>query len=264
MSIKRLVLIFILALLLGGIVNVPAAFVLKKVEPSIPQTVSVQGVSGTVWSGRAQLINVRTAQGLHAVNDLKWRVNPLHLFLGRVKAHVTFGMLGGEAESDVSVSLGKTLTLNDFIYLGGVQPWVQHYSNGFADMTGQATLKIKSLDYALAPEPNQLTWPQNVEAQLVLSQTNVTRPMPMGLGNVSADVTQENNGKLVARLTGNGGELDISGQAHIQQDLNYATDIKLKPTNKLQDNMRSALGIALPQQSDGSFMVKQKGALRLR
>lgn len=266
MSIKRLVLLFFLALLVGGVVNVPASFVLK--QAGIPGAtlphVGIQGVSGTVWSGKAHAVDIRTPKGTHTLSDFKWCVNPLYLFLGKAKAHVSFDAFGGNAESDVSVNLGKTLFVNDLTYSGALQPLVQTFSNGMADATANALLKIERVRYSLVPEQGKPNWPEDLKGQLLLNKGQLLRPIPMLVGNVQADITQADDGQINAVLNGKQGELDISGNAFIRADLNYTTDITLKPTDKLQSSMESALGLALPQQPDGRFTVKRKGVLPVR
>lgn len=266
MSIKRLVWLFLLALLVGGVVNVPASFVLK--QAGIPganlPNVGIQGVSGTVWSGQAQSVDIQTVKGTHTLSDFKWCVNPLYLFLGKAKARVSFGSFGGNAESDVSVSLGKTLSVDDLTYSGALQPLVQAFSNGMADATANALLKIEHVTYPLEAEQGKLNWPKNLKGQLLLSKGQLLRPMPMLVGDVQVDMTQTDGGQINAVINGKQGELDMSGNASITANLNYATDIKLSPTDKLQSSVESALGLALPKQADGSFAVKRKGTLPLR
>lgn len=259
MSNRRLILIFVLALLLGGGVNVPATFVLKYV--AVPN-VSIQGVSGTVWSGEAEKIDVPTQYGVQSVNKLRWRVNPLYVFLGKAKAHITFEFLGGQAHSDVSVSLGKTISVNNFEYVGAAQPIVQAFSNGVADMTGDVLIKLETLSCELAPENNAPIWPEDVKGRVMMAQSKLVRPVPMLVGNMQVDITQSEDGALSAQLKGQQGEVDVSGVARVTRERAYSTDIVLTPTDKLQDSIRSALGLALPKQPNGSFAVKQQGVLR--
>lgn len=266
MSNKRLVLIFFLALFMGALANVPASFVLKQAGIPSPKlaNVTIQGVSGTIWSGKARLIDIKTAKGTHTLSNFTWRINPLYLFVAKAKTHVTFTVFGGNAKSDMSIGLSKTLYVNDLTYSGALQPLVQTFSNGMADANATVLLSIDEVSYQLTPEQNQPNWPVGLKAQLVLNQGQLTKPIPMLVGDVQADITQTDDGQINAVLNGKKGELDISGNASITSNLNYATDIKLTPTDKLQNSTQSVLGIALPQQPDGHFVLKRKGVLQLR
>ena len=60
----------------------PAIQVIGRVD--LPKNVSISGVSGTLWTGKAQTIVVN---GL-PINNVNWELSPLALLIGKVSAHV--------------------------------------------------------------------------------------------------------------------------------------------------------------------------------
>ncbi len=68
----------IVAFLLFAIANMPAVQVIGRVN--LPSNVSLSGISGTLFNGKAQTV---VANGL-PINNVKWQLNPLYIFLGKI------------------------------------------------------------------------------------------------------------------------------------------------------------------------------------
>ncbi|MEW9797736.1 type II secretion system protein N [Alteromonas sp. CYL-A6] len=77
----------ILAFVIFLIAYLPASQVLGRL--SLPKNVSVSGISGTLWEGKARLI---VANGL-PIENLRWSLNPLSLLAGRISAELNAGEL---------------------------------------------------------------------------------------------------------------------------------------------------------------------------
>ena len=75
----------ILAFLLFAIAYMPAVQVIGRL--SLPNNVSISGVSGSLFSGKAQTVVVNSLP----INNVKWELNPLHLLLGKVKLDLKAG-----------------------------------------------------------------------------------------------------------------------------------------------------------------------------
>ncbi|WOI37684.1 type II secretion system protein N [Alteromonas sp. CI.11.F.A3] len=75
----------IVAFLIFAIAYMPAIQVIGRVD--LPKNVSISGVSGTLWTGKAQTIVVN---GL-PINNVNWELSPLALLIGNVSAHVKAG-----------------------------------------------------------------------------------------------------------------------------------------------------------------------------
>jgi general secretion pathway protein N len=77
----------IAAFIIFAIAYMPATHLVGRV--SLPKGVSVNNVSGTVWSGRAQQAIVN---GL-PINNLRWDISPLALVTGTLSAQISGGNL---------------------------------------------------------------------------------------------------------------------------------------------------------------------------
>ena len=75
----------ILAFLLFAIAYIPAVQVIGRL--SLPNNVSISGVSGSLFSGKAQTVVVNSLP----INNVKWELNPLHLLLGKAKLDLKAG-----------------------------------------------------------------------------------------------------------------------------------------------------------------------------
>jgi len=72
----------IIAFLLFAIAYMPAVHVIGRI--ALPSNVAVSGVSGTLFSGKAQTVVVN---GL-PINNVKWELSPLHMLIGKIKLNL--------------------------------------------------------------------------------------------------------------------------------------------------------------------------------
>ena len=91
------------AYLLFLAVNLPAAWLGLALERASRGAVVLGDAQGTVWEGSGAL-GLRSAGTLRRVADIQWSVNPLSLFIGRLRVQVS-----GSA-SDAKVSARLTLS----------------------------------------------------------------------------------------------------------------------------------------------------------
>lgn len=75
----------IIAFLIFAIAYMPAVQVIGRI--TLPQNVSIEGVSGTLFSGKAQTVVVN---GL-PINNVKWELNPLYMLIGSINLDVKAG-----------------------------------------------------------------------------------------------------------------------------------------------------------------------------
>src|SRR4026208_261275 len=152
------------AFLLFALVTLPASVVLSFFHPP---GVTLAGVSGTIWKGRAQAVR----SGNVHVGSVEWNLNVLALLTGKLGADVKVTRSDGFAQGSIAVS-GSRVTmrgLNAALPLSALPP------NVVQGWTGAATLTLTQLvlDNALpvaatgTGEGTDLTGPAN-------------RPIPMG------------------------------------------------------------------------------------
>jgi len=105
-SVRRLVIAGLLTFLAGLVILFPARVAVNLAD--VPG-VSIAGVEGTVWRGSARDVS---AGGIY-VRDLRWRLKPLSLLLGRLSAAIEASPAGGFVNANASVTAGGKVTVRD-------------------------------------------------------------------------------------------------------------------------------------------------------
>src|SRR5690349_4524359 len=122
------------AFLLFALVTLPASAVLSFFHPP---GVTLSGVSGTIWKGRAQAVR---SGNLH-IGSVEWSLDVLALLTGKLGAELKITRSDGFAQGAITVS-GTRVTmrsLNASLPLSALPPNV---AQGWA---GTATLKLPQL-----------------------------------------------------------------------------------------------------------------------
>ena len=100
---KKLVAFGIAAFLLFALVTLPASVVLSLINL---QGVTLSGVSGSIWNGRAEAVRAGTLN----VGSVEWNLDVLALFTGKLGANVKVTRTDGFAQGAVAFS-GSSVTL---------------------------------------------------------------------------------------------------------------------------------------------------------
>lgn len=250
MKIRRLIFIFVAAFFVFVAVNVPIALFIKDGRLGPAQVYSAEG---TIWSGRANLVRF---QG-HDIKTPTWSVKPWYLLIGRVQAAVGFSYLEGTGKGDVSASLSKKVKLSDFEFSLPADQLTQQFANGFVGLEGNMTLQIDELDYAIGE-----AFVQNVSGYLGWQKSGVAYPISGTFGNISALISQNDDGLLTADLSNKGGELSISGTAALNPILDFDVDVTMKPKSNMSGALRDTLNSVARPKPDGSYPFKRSGNLR--
>ena len=193
------------AFLLFALVTLPASAVLSFFHVS---GVTLSGVSGTIWKGRAQAVR----SGNVHVGSVEWNLNVLALLTGKLGADVKVTRSDGFAQGSIAVS-GSRVTmrgLNAALPLSALPP------NVVQGWTGAATLKLTQLVLDNA-------WP--VAATGTVQVTDLTgpanRPIPMGGYKVVFPDGPAADGLQGALSDTGGGPLAVNGTIDIKKDRSY-------------------------------------------
>ena len=92
------------AFIIFALVTLPAAVVMSWLGSA---GVSAGGVSGTIWNGRAQVLQV---QGAH-IGSVEWKLHVLPLFMAHASADVKVTRIDGFATTQLSASPAGTVRL---------------------------------------------------------------------------------------------------------------------------------------------------------
>jgi general secretion pathway protein N len=190
-----------------------------------PAGLQVQGLEGTLWSGRAAAANV----GELALHDVRWSVHAWQLLLGRLaadlRAQLDEGFVAAHVKATRShVSLSEVRastslpTLRPLLPVGGVR--------------GEANLTLSALEIDVAK-----AWPTKVIGDLKLLQLETVpfsvtgaRGKLVPIGNYAVRFT-EGAGPINATFNDTGGPLEVSGTLVVNAARGYKLDglIKTRP-----------------------------------
>ncbi|MEO1117447.1 MAG: type II secretion system protein N [Pseudomonadota bacterium] len=151
-GLRRLVLPVIIVFVIGLVVRLPASAVLSW---TLPDNVSTRGISGTIWSGTIDVVDVNGV----SMGPVSWRWRPAALASGRIGAVVEAGLPGGYLDGKVSVG-SDVMVLEDVRALANLASLTQRSSIGAARGTARVSatrLRLESL------------WPTDIEGEIRLT-----------------------------------------------------------------------------------------------
>lgn len=203
-SIRRLIVIAVIALLVGLIAKFPARVAYHWFAP--PE-IAVGGIHGTIWGGEAR---AASASGIY-LSEIEWRMRPLALFLGKLQYTVTARPSYGTFNSDVSFGFGGDITFSELesnVSLQLIESMV-----GINGLRGTASAKFERL---------QISDGIAVAADGTLDVRGLVLPLVSrsSIGGYSAEFFTQDTG-VVASVEDTDGIVDLAGSLSIGSDRAY-------------------------------------------
>jgi general secretion pathway protein N len=194
------------AFVLFALITLPAATVLSYFHPP---GVTLSGVSGTIWKGRAQAVR---SGNLH-VGSVEWDLSILALFTGKLGADVKITRSDGFAQASIAVS-GARVTMrgvNASLPLSSLPPNLVR-----GGWTGTATLRLPQLALENA-------WPVALTGTIEIVDLvgPADRPATLGGYKVVFPETAAADGLKGALSDTGGGPLAVNGTVDIKKDRSY-------------------------------------------
>ncbi len=215
------------------------------------QTPSLEGASGTLWSGEAERVSYQR----RLLGRLQWRFKPAYLLLGKVAYDLELQQTGQEFKGRLIVGLGGPYRLEgvDALLLARQLPdWLQQ-----RQLRIDGKLRAQQLDLAFTQE--QL---ESVSGTLQWIDGSVQSPVNLTLGDLQADLsTDEESGDIKASIRDLKGPLGIQAEVSLKPDGNYQFDGKLKAGDGVDSGVAGALKAIGRPQPDGSVQVKYSGRI---
>ena len=186
-----------------------------------PREMTLTGVQGTLWSGGA-------ASGAVAglpVQDIRWRVRPWMLLLGRVAASVESRLADGFINTNITVSPGS-VRFTDL--RGGTSLPALANVLPVRGMRGQASVALSMLEINGG-------WPSRVIGELRLAGLEVAPLIPSGtrqllpLGDYIVTFREAPEQGLLASFVDNSGPLEVSGTLGLDATRAYTLDAWIEP-----------------------------------
>ena len=248
-STRKLILIGVVSYLLFLIAQAPASL-LQQFLPA-ESGISLNGLQGALWSGRAG--NVRIQQ--HQLSNVQWSFNGWKLFTGKLAADIKAQFRGQAVSASIGLSAPGALTLDDTraqIDAATVGELVQI---PIAQLGGRVQI---ALDHVELPRGA----PPVASGMIIWKQASVTVAETVSLGDVNIQLQDAGDPPLLAVISNRGGDIRLSGKASVKRNGDYQLQLNLKPSTSSSDNVRNSLKMFARPQNDGSYQIDNNGNLK--
>ena len=212
-----------------------------------PPAVQLSGLQGTIWSGSAAEVS---AAGLY-LRNLKWRLQPLRLFTGKLGASLEASPSSGFIEADVAAGLGGDIALanvNASLPLRDFAPIVR-----VPGLSGNASLQFEELRFRDGLP---------IAATGTLAVADLVAPMvdPAPIGNYRAEFFTDDNA-VVASLEDVSGAFDLAASLTLSADRNYQFIGKVAATDSTSEKLRQQLRFLGSPNERGQHDIRLEGQL---
>ena len=220
----------------------------------MPNSVQGFGVEGSIWNGRARIINVAGQQ----LRNTEWNLALSRLALGQIGGNFKTRWGSGFAEGFGSISMTGTLRLRDA--QASFDVGLLNALLGIPKIGGQISLKIKDLEVIN-------NWPHLLSGSGEIR--NLSSPL-MGrgaadlIGNVAVEfdtATETDTQTITGQIQDTGGPLELSGTVLLTPPGNYDLSTRLKTRRDAPKELRDNLQFLGSPESDGSYIFKLAGSI---
>ncbi len=234
-----------LLLLINLVVSAPARL-LSLVVP--PEQLLLQGLTGTLWHGKASSVLLRLPQGYVQLGAVQWWLQPLSLVL--LAPHLTLHSVWGNQTLLVELVLRGQRDLDVFNLEGQVPAnLLGHFAPVAVD--GMLNLQLQSLQLRDG-------LPYSAAGRLVWQDGVWRSPRgPVPLGSYAMDVQQPEGEALQGQVITLSGPLQANGSVQLQQR-QYEVNILLGSETTLDAQLQQMLSlIAVPE--DAGYRISVQG-----
>ncbi|NVJ59072.1 MAG: type II secretion system protein N [Gammaproteobacteria bacterium] len=227
MSKKSIVLYFI-AFVVFLLMTLPARTFFNLLPDNLP--LSVSGIAGSLWSGRAAAITVER----QTISDVEWTFNPLWLLTGK---------LGGSVKaesSDLTVEGGWRLGFDETFYASDLNIKLDAAKLAhFMPIRGMELGGDIRADIASASFSNE-HGPQDVNATLYWLKSTASIAGPeVKLGNFTLAANSQEDKSILVELKPSKNLLDAQGNATIRWP--ETIDLDLSVTEEVPESLQSTI-----------------------
>jgi general secretion pathway protein N len=231
--------------------SLPAQQVAGWLGDNNQSTLTLRGINGTIWSGEAEHAYYQA----RPLGQIEWHFKPSRLFLGKLAYDIELQQTGQQLQGTLLAGLGNSVRLEavDALLLASQVPaWLQQ-----RQMRLDGKIRAQQLDLAFTD--GRLT---AAEGTLQWLEGSVLSPLNLALGDLQADLTtDEDTGDITAELRDLKGAIAIQGEARLKVDGNFQVKGKLKPGDKADPGIASALRAFGRPQPDGSIQLNYAGRM---
>ncbi len=231
------------------IATIPASLITKTVNNS--GIVTIQGISGSLWNGKAYTILINNNFEL---KNTRWSFSLWRILTGKIAIDIN----GQYLENDISAEIGTSFLGRYFIKnlqaKIPAQKVMQLVNIPLVQISGLINFNIDHAQWKQGELPlatGVINWNN---AQVTVADT-------VPLGNVSITLRESEQQLLNAEIKNQGGDIKINGMAELVPEADYTINIKLLPTASASDNIKQSLGLIAKKQNNGEYLLNYSGPL---
>jgi len=230
------------------LVTFPASVVLSRLDSA---GIDAAGVSGSIWNGRAQVLQV---QGVN-VGSVEWKLHFLPLLTAHLQADVKVTRSDGFANTQLSVGPSGILTLKSLtasLPLSALPP--NMIPGGWA---GTVNAKFARLTL-------EKGWPTQVDGSLDAVDVfgPARKPAKLGSYRVIFEPAASNAEMLEGKLADAGdGPLQINGTVQFKSDRSYTVDAFVATRPDAPRNLVTSLEYLGPPDAQGRRQFSMAGTM---
>jgi general secretion pathway protein N len=236
------------AFLLFAVVTFPASVVMGWLGST---GIQAGGVSGTIWNGRAQVLQIQGAN----IGSVEWKLHALPLLTLHANADVKVTRIDGFAQTQLSMGPGGTISLKS---LAASLP-LSALPGGAIPGGWAGTLNARFSELTL-----EKGWPTKVNGNLeVLDLTGPARkPAKAGSYRVLFDPAASTAEVLKGAISDAGdGPLQVNGTIQLKPDRSYAVSALVAARPDAPRDLVQALEFLGPPDAQGRREFNTEGTL---
>jgi general secretion pathway protein N len=237
------------AYLLFLLVTIPAQSVSGMINDNSPA--NMQGVSGTIWHGKAYLVSVGDTVQL---NNTEWSFSPWKLLIGHIAVDVTTQYAGSEIQTELGLSFLGRYFVNDLTAEVTANNIAQLANIPLAQLSGLISLDIEHAQW----KPGELP---AAAGEIQWKDATVTVTDTASLGDIAITLGESEQQLLIADIKNQGGDIKIEGKVELVPEADYSLDITLTPNASANNNIKQSLGMLAKRQASGEYLLKKSGSL---
>ncbi|MCK5919192.1 MAG: type II secretion system protein N [Cocleimonas sp.] len=248
MKLRNLILLGITSFSATAIWNMPAAFAYQYLPL---KNIQANGLSGTVWNGEVKEVVTKTL----TLNNISWSVDLLESITSLAlkskleiqDPDITFKGLAG-------FSISQTISLDDaqFETTGAFASKFQKLATLRGDIKG--SIKHFEMEKGTLPV---------LDASYHWKQGELLSPMRIQPAGDYSIIVKPSDKGLTANISSSNAPLELSGDAKIESNWKYKTNIKIKAANASGKGTMNMVKMAVGKlEKDGSAIIKQQGQLK--
>jgi len=235
------------AFVIFALVTLPASIVLSRLGSA---GVVASGVSGSIWNGKAQVLQIQGSN----IGTVEWDLHVLPLITLHLNADVKVSRTDGFASTALSVGPGGKVTLKQLTASLPLSAINNPQINGWA---GQLNAKFAKLTLDKG-------WPTEVDGTLdAIDITGPARkPANVGSYHLVFDPATSTAELLQGAITDAGnGPLQINGTVRLKSDRSYEIDALVGTKPNTPPNLARALEYMGPPDAQGRHQFSMAGAI---